>query len=67
MGKSEGRRPLGRPKHRWEGNRKMCLKETGWGGVDWIDLSEDLVSWRAAEILCYSICKIYKSCIYIYI
>jgi hypothetical protein len=44
MGKSEERGPFGRPKRRWEGNTKMCLKEIGWGGVDWIDLSQDMVS-----------------------
>jgi len=44
MGKSEGRGPLGRPKRRWEGNTNRCLKEIGWGGVDWINLSQDMVS-----------------------
>ena len=35
MGKPEGKRPLGRPKRRWEGNIKMDLQEVGWGhGVD---------------------------------
>ena len=47
MGKSEGRGPLGRPKCRWEGNTKICLKEIGWGGVDLIGLSQDMVIWRA--------------------
>jgi hypothetical protein len=50
MGNSEGRGPLGRPKSRWEGNTKMCLKEIGWDGVDWIHLSQDMVSWRSAKI-----------------
>ena len=50
MWKSEGRGPLGRPKRRWEGNTKMYLKEVGWGGVDWIELSQDTVSWRPTEI-----------------
>jgi hypothetical protein len=34
VGKSEGKRPLGRPRRRWEGNFKMDLKEVGWGGMD---------------------------------
>jgi hypothetical protein len=34
VGKPEGRRPLGRPKHRWVDNIKMDLEEIGWGGVD---------------------------------
>jgi hypothetical protein len=37
-GKSEGKRPLGRPRHRWVDNIKMDLEEIGWGGVDWIGL-----------------------------
>jgi hypothetical protein len=39
VGKPEGRRPLGRPRLRWEDNIKMDLREVGWGGVDWIDLA----------------------------
>jgi hypothetical protein len=37
VGKPEGKRPLGRPRHRWEDNIKMELQEVGWGGMDWID------------------------------
>ena len=37
--KSEGKRPLGRPRLRWEDNIKMDLQEVGCGGVDWIELS----------------------------
>jgi hypothetical protein len=33
-GKREGKRPLGRPRHRWEGNIKMGVKDMGWGGVE---------------------------------
>jgi hypothetical protein len=39
--KSEGRRPLGRPKHRWEDNIKMGLRETECDGVNWINLAQD--------------------------
>jgi hypothetical protein len=39
VGKSEGRRPLGRPRRRWEKNIEMDLQEVGWGGMDWIDLT----------------------------
>ena len=41
MGKPEGKRTLGRPRHRWEDNIKMCLEEVGWKGMDWIDLAQD--------------------------
>jgi hypothetical protein len=47
VGKPEGRRPVGRPRRRWEDNIEMDLREVGWGGVDWIDLAEDRVRWRA--------------------
>jgi hypothetical protein len=47
VGKPEGKRPLGRPRCRWEDNIKMDLRETGWGGMDWIDLAEDRGQWRA--------------------
>jgi hypothetical protein len=38
VGKSEGKRPLGRPRRRWVDNIKMGLREIGWDGVDWIGL-----------------------------
>jgi hypothetical protein len=47
VGKSEGRRPLGRPRRRWEDNIKMDLREVGWGGMDWINLAQDRDRWRA--------------------
>jgi hypothetical protein len=47
VGKPEGRRPLGRPRHRWENNIKMNLREIGFGDVDWIHLAQDRVRWRA--------------------
>jgi hypothetical protein len=43
VGKPEGKRPLGRPRHRWE-DIKMYLREIGWGGMDWIDLAQDRTS-----------------------
>jgi hypothetical protein len=47
VGKSEGKRPLGRPRHRWEDNIKMDLREILWGDVDWTDLAQDRDQWRA--------------------
>jgi hypothetical protein len=41
-----GKRPLGRPRHRWVDIR-MDLGEIGWGGVDWIGLAKDMDKWRA--------------------
>jgi hypothetical protein len=46
VGRPEGRRPLGRPRRRWEDNIKMNLQEGEWG-VDWIELAQDRDSWRA--------------------
>jgi hypothetical protein len=42
VGKPEVKRQLGRPKHRW-----VDLGETGWGGVNWIDLDQNRDHWRA--------------------
>jgi hypothetical protein len=39
VGKPVRKRPLGRPKHRWEDNIKIYIQEVGWGGMDWIDLA----------------------------
>jgi hypothetical protein len=47
VGKPEGRRPLGRPRRRWEDGIRMDLREIGLGGVDWIRLSRDRDRWRA--------------------
>ena len=41
VGKPEGKRPLGRPRHRWQDNIKMDLKEVGCDPKDWITLAED--------------------------
>jgi len=45
--KSDRKRPLGRPKHRWEDNIKLDLQEVRCGGMDWIDLAQDRDRWRA--------------------
>ena len=42
-----GKRPLGRPRRRWEDNIKMDLQESGCGGMDWIELAQDWDRWRA--------------------
>jgi hypothetical protein len=41
VGRPEGRRPLGRPRCRWEDNIKMELQEVGWEAMDWIDMAQD--------------------------
>jgi len=46
VGKPERKRPLGRPRHRWEDNIKMDLREVGVGG-DWMELAQDRDRWRA--------------------
>jgi len=46
MGKHEGKRPLGRPSHRWEANFKMYLQEVGWGDMDWINMAQDKDRWQ---------------------
>ena len=47
VGKPEGKRPLGRRRHRWEDNIKMDLQEVGCGGMDWIELAQDRDRWQA--------------------
>jgi hypothetical protein len=47
IGKPEGKRPLGRLKHRWIDNIKMGLLEIGLSVVDWIGLARDRYRWRA--------------------
>jgi hypothetical protein len=48
VGKLEGKRPLGRPKRRWEDNIRMVLREMGWEGVVWIHLAQERDQWRAS-------------------
>jgi hypothetical protein len=47
MGKPEGKRPLGRPRLRWEDNIRMDLQEVGCECMDWIELAQDGERWRA--------------------
>jgi hypothetical protein len=60
IGKPEGKRPLGRPRHRWEDNIKMDLWEMGCGGMDWIELAEGRDRWRALvnEVVIFGFHKI---------
>ena len=46
VGKPDGKRPMGRLRHRWEGNIKMDLQEVGCGSMDWTELAQDRDSWR---------------------
>jgi hypothetical protein len=46
VGKPEGKRPLGKPRRRWENIITMDLREIGWGGMDCIDLAQDRDQWR---------------------
>ena len=47
LGKPEGKRPLGKPRSRWEDNIKIHFREVGCGGMDWIELAQDRERWRA--------------------
>jgi hypothetical protein len=47
VGKPEGKRPLGRPRRRWEDYVKMDVQEVGWGRGDWMGLAQDRDGWRA--------------------
>jgi hypothetical protein len=47
VGRPEGRRPLGRPRRRWEDNIKIDLQDVGWVGKDWTELAQDRDRWRA--------------------
>ena len=47
VGKPEEKRPLGRPRRTWEDTIKMDLQEVGCGGMDWMELAQDMDRWRA--------------------
>jgi hypothetical protein len=46
VGKPEGKRPLGRPRRRWDDNIRLDLREIGWEGMDWMYLDQDRKQWR---------------------
>ena len=46
VGKPEGKRPLGKPRHRWADNIRMDIQEVGCGCMDWIGLAQDRDRWR---------------------
>ena len=50
VGKPEGKRPMGRPRRRWQDNIKIVLQEVVWRGMDWIDMGQDRDRWRALVI-----------------
>jgi hypothetical protein len=47
VGNQEGKRLLGRPRHRWDNNIKTDIREIGWGGMDWTDPALDRDQWGA--------------------
>jgi len=47
VGKPEGKRPLGRPRRKWEDNIRMDLQDVGYGDMDWIELAQDRDKWLA--------------------
>jgi hypothetical protein len=47
VGKPEGERPLGRPRHRWEDGIRKAVREIGWGSVEWIQMAQYRGRWRA--------------------
>jgi hypothetical protein len=49
VGKPEGKKPFGRPRHRWEDGIGMDFREIGWGHVEWIQLAQDR-GWRRALV-----------------
>jgi hypothetical protein len=46
VGKPYGRRPLGRTRRRWEDNIKIDIQGVEWGGIDWIELTQERERWR---------------------
>jgi hypothetical protein len=47
VGKLEGKRPLERPRHRWEDVISMDHRDTGWENAEWIQLAQDISQWQA--------------------
>jgi hypothetical protein len=65
VGKPEGKRPLRRPRRRWEDNNKMDVREIGSDGMDWIDLAQDRDQWRAlVNTVPYNVGKFLSSLIF---
>jgi hypothetical protein len=56
LGNPEGKRPLGRPRHMWEDNIKMDLREIGWGGMNRIGLARDRDQWRVLVSTVMNLC-----------
>jgi hypothetical protein len=56
VGRLKGRRPFGRPRHRWEDNIKMNLQEVGWRGMDWMKLAQDRDRWWAVVNAVMNLC-----------
>ena len=56
MRSPEGKRLLGRQRRRWEDNIKMHLQEVGWGGMEWIDMAQDMERWRAVVSAVMNFC-----------
>jgi hypothetical protein len=53
MGKPEGKRPLGRPRRRWEDGIRMDLREIGWGSLDWMQLAQHRVLAPRSKLVRY--------------
>ena len=64
VGKSEGKRPLGRPRRRWEDNIKMDRQEVVWGCADWMKLTQDRERWRAlvSTVMNFRVPKMMEIC-----
>ena len=64
VGKSEGKRPLGRPRRRWEDNIKMDRQEVVWGCADWMKLTQDRERWLAlvSTVMNFRVPKMMEIC-----
>jgi hypothetical protein len=60
VGKPEEKKPLGRPRRRWEDNIKMDFQEVGWRAMDWIDLAQNRDRWRALVNVVMSLSAFHK-------